>query len=497
MTDTKVESNLYSTSKHLESMPDREGHDAPSVADLKSTLDTAEEDPNNPQNWSLTAKLCTYLTICSFTFLANTNSSNFTVATQAIIKEFNVTQTQAGSLVCFNVFLFGVGNIFWVPLMRVVGKRPVYLVSMLLLCMINVWSSRASSYNELLASRIVSGFAAAAADATVPAVVADMVAAKDRGHYMMFFHLAMTAGLFVGPMINAFLVQQQDWRWMCYFMAIAVGTIFVVSIFTIRETSYLKRHRDESKRTRLQWMSLTIGYNRDASFFQTLLDILANATYPPILWCSFTIGISVGWNIVVQLTSSRTFTKPPYNWKLGSEGLFLLSGFIGAVLAFYIGGRLLDIVSSRSTARHGGIRMPEYRLPAIVIPGIIGPAGILIFGLCIAHKTHWIGPAFGFAMQAFGLAAISNVAVTYCLDSYKPVTGEALVIIFVIRNTIGMLLSLYAADWIEKQGPAPVFGEMMAIQVVSILFAIPLYIWGRPLRDFTSIYGPMKRFQTA
>jgi MFS family permease len=243
----------------------------------------------------LTAKLCTYLTICSFTFLANTNSSNFTVATQAIIKEFNVSQTQAGSLVCFNVFLFGVGNIFWVPLMRVVGKRPVYLISMLLLCMINVWSSRASSYNELLASRIVSGFAAAAADATVPAVVADMVAVKDRGHYMMFFHLAMTAGLFLGPMISAFLVQQQDWRWMCYFMAIAVGVIFVVSIFTIRETSYLKRHQDDSKRTRLQWMSLTIGYNRDASFFQTLLDILANATYPPILWCSFTIGISVGW----------------------------------------------------------------------------------------------------------------------------------------------------------------------------------------------------------
>jgi len=85
---------------------------------------------------------------------------------------------------------------------------------------------------------------------------------------------------------------------------------------------------------------------------------------------------------------------------------------------------LIDIISTRSTARHGGVRMPEFRLPAIIIPGIIGPAGILIFGLCIASKTHWIGPAFGFAMQAFGLAAISNVAVTYCLDSYKPVRAD-------------------------------------------------------------------------
>lgn len=225
------------------------------------------------------------------------NSSNFTVATQAIIKEFQVNQTQAGQLVCFNVFLFGVGNIFWVPLMRVIGKRPVYLLAMLMLCMMNVWSSQATSYGELLASRIVSGFAAAAADATVPVVVADMVAAKDRGHYMMFFHLAMTAGLFLGPLINAYLVQEQDWRWMCYFLAIAVGVVFLVAIFTIRETSYLKRHQAEPnhRRSQWQWMSLTVGFNREASFIQTLLDILANATYPPLIWCSLTIGISVGW----------------------------------------------------------------------------------------------------------------------------------------------------------------------------------------------------------
>lgn len=126
---------------------------------------------------------------------------------------------------------------------------------------------------------------------------------------------------------------------------------------------------------------------------------------------------------MVQLTSSRTFLKPPYNWELGDLGLLSLAGFIGSVLAFYAGGRLIDIMSNRSTKKHGGVRMPEYRLPAIVIPGSIGPAGILIFGLCVAHKTHWIGPAVGYAMQAFGVAAISNVAVTYALDSYKPVSG--------------------------------------------------------------------------
>lgn len=229
--------------------------------------------------------------------MANVNSSNFAVATQAIIKEFKVSQTQAGQLVCFNVFMFGVGNVFWVPLMRVVGKRPVYLLAMVGLCMMNVWSSKATTYGELLAARICSGFAAAAADATVPAVVADMVPAQDRGHYMMIFHLALTGGLFVGPLINAYLIQEENWRWMCYFLAIAVGVVFVVAVFTIRETSYIKRYNTEPsrKRSHWEWMSLRLGFNRDASFLRAFLDILGNATYPPLIWCSLTIGISVGW----------------------------------------------------------------------------------------------------------------------------------------------------------------------------------------------------------
>lgn len=73
------------------------------------------------------------------------------------------------------------------------------------------------------------------------------------------------------------------------------------------------------------------------------------------------------------------------------------------------------------TKANNGRREPEYRLPAIIIPAIIGPLGVLIFGLCVAHKTAWIGPAFGYSMQGFGLTAVSNVVVTYAVDGYKEV----------------------------------------------------------------------------
>ena len=76
------------------------------------------------------------------------------------------------------------------------------------------------------------------------------------------------------------------------------GGCLGVCFFTIRETSYFPEDHgvvSGRKRTQWQWMSLTMGYDRRASFGRTIVDILANAAYPPLLWCSFTIGISVGW----------------------------------------------------------------------------------------------------------------------------------------------------------------------------------------------------------
>jgi hypothetical protein len=64
------------------------------------------------KNWPQLQKYSTYITICFFTVLTTVNASKFTVAVGPIAKEFKVTTTQAGYQVCFNVLLFGCGNLF-------------------------------------------------------------------------------------------------------------------------------------------------------------------------------------------------------------------------------------------------------------------------------------------------------------------------------------------------------------------------------------------------
>lgn len=137
-------------------------------------------------------------------------------------------------------------------------------------------------------------------------------------------------------------------------------------------------------------------------------------------------------SVSIQLTSARTFTVAPYHWKIHSLGLFSISGFIGALISFFVGGWLIDFIANRQVARRQHAE-PEFRLPGMIIPVIIGPTGVLTFGMTIAYHKPWISAAVGFAMSGFGLTAVSNVVVTYAVDAYRPVsfvTLYALILLF-------------------------------------------------------------------
>jgi MFS family permease len=124
--------------------------------------------------------------------------------------------------------------------MRYVGKRPVYLMSLLLLAVINIWRYKATSFNSLLAASIASGFTASAGDAAVTAVVDDLFFVHERGTLMMIFHMALSCGFFLGPLINAYVVQYSSWRTECLWNAIASFATWAVAILTAHESSSIE-----------------------------------------------------------------------------------------------------------------------------------------------------------------------------------------------------------------------------------------------------------------
>jgi predicted MFS family arabinose efflux permease len=60
--------------------------------------------------------------------------------------------------------MLAIGNLVWVPFSVKFGKRPVLIVSMLVLLCSQIWAANVQSYGSLLGARMVSGFAASAGE---------------------------------------------------------------------------------------------------------------------------------------------------------------------------------------------------------------------------------------------------------------------------------------------------------------------------------------------
>lgn len=68
------------------------------------------------------------------------------------------------------------------------------------------------------------------------------------------------------------------------------------------------------------------------------------------------------------------------------------------------------------------------------------------------------------------------------IDSYYPVAFEALLLVNGLKNMFAFGFSYGVVPWITRSGYEAAFGEMVVIQTGVMLFAIPLYYFGKQLR---------------
>ena len=84
---------------------------------------------------------------------------------------------------------------------------------------------------------------------------------------------------------------------------------------------------------------------------------------------------------------------------------------------------------------------PESRLWLFSLSLLLIPSGLILWGVGAAHHVHWFGLVF-----AMGLIAITNslgvqISLSYCIDSYRELSGEAIVTVILIRNTMSFAIS--------------------------------------------------------
>lgn len=128
-------------------------------------------DPNDPLRWPVFKKDVAFSCICVFIFLTNFGVGGLSPAFQVIGRELHRSPAQVTQLITYPVLTLGLSNFIWVPVANVMGKRPVFVGTCLLMFGCYVWQATATSFSSLLWASIIGQFAGASTEALGVALV--------------------------------------------------------------------------------------------------------------------------------------------------------------------------------------------------------------------------------------------------------------------------------------------------------------------------------------
>jgi len=133
-------------------------------------------------------------------------------------------------------------------------------------------------------------------------------------------------------------------------------------------------------------------------------------------------------------------------------GLSYFSPLLGVAFGSFYSGVIGDKVVLAIARRKNGVVEPEYRLWLFSLSLILIPGSLILWGVGAAHQIHW----FGLIVAMFFIAASNSIgiqlSVSYCIDSYKDLSGEAMITVIIIRNTMSFAVGYGITPWVTNMG---------------------------------------------
>jgi DHA1 family multidrug resistance protein-like MFS transporter len=135
----------------------------------------SEDDPDNPQNWSLKKKLSIGLLILVYTISVYIGSSMYTASIPDITSIFGVSETAAALGLALYVVGYGVGPLLFAPLseMPSIGRNPPYIYTYIIFVGLSIATALIENFAGLLVLRFLLGFFGAPALANAGASYGD------------------------------------------------------------------------------------------------------------------------------------------------------------------------------------------------------------------------------------------------------------------------------------------------------------------------------------
>ncbi|CAG9942530.1 unnamed protein product [Clonostachys rosea f. rosea IK726] len=484
-------------------------------------------DPHDPLNWSLWWKTLVMVNQGFFVISSVIPALSIAPLTPLFMETWNRSLTDVALLTGVTVMLLGYCNFIIIPCSEIFGRR----ITLMCCCLLNmaalIWSATANSYGSFLGARILTGTGASANESIMNVVVADMYFLHERGKYVGSYFWCYFVGLFLGPVIAGAVADRVSYRWFFWACTIAQGVNMVALVFFFPETrrSYddynvhsqacqpssnaidQDEHKTENPTlgspSALTIRDECVGKGRPSraqfNLFQPIdrlalkhvirhfLTPLQIFFFPIIFWASMSMGCAANALLAVNLLQSQALAAPPYNFTPAQVGYANFALVAGGIIGLGVAGPWSDWISQKATKRNGGIREPEMRLISLTPFIAAALVGLVAFGVGVQDKWPW--PAVvvvGFGLVGVQVVAIPTIVITYAIDSYKPVTGEIMVIATVCKNTFGFGMTYFMNDWAASNGFIQPTMLLMAMTVgITLLGMVVFIFFGKKFRYWT------------
>lgn len=213
--------------------------------------------------------------------------------------------------------------------------------------------------------------------------------------------------------------------------------------------------------------------------------------FPNIFWVMALNGFVLGVNVAIGAVYSTILTMPPYNWPNSSPSYANCGQIITSIVAVPVLGYGSDKLIAWQAKRRGGMHEPEVRLIPLMIPIIIGTFSSVLFGQGGSHPEnyHWFLYVFVIAAYYFTFIAVTIQTITYLLDCYPQRSGSILVIICAFRGIIAFGTTYAITPFVVGSGFDLSFGIYGVLTFAIAAIGIPIYIWGKQIRQFTGRFA--------
>lgn len=414
-------------------------------------------------------------------------------------------EAKTNDLMTYPTLFMGIGNLIAMPWAFTIGRRPVFLASMVLLIAAAVWCQCSTSLASHIAGRNIMSLAAGQSEALSPMIIQEIHFLHERGRKIAWFIFIQNIASGVFFVVSTYMVSAWGWRWWYGFFSVMNAVILVLSVIFVTESHFerseeamrgevaskdpdapaenIEQYPPRRWRDDLKPMVLRPCLRDIPIFYKHVLQGLC---VPTTLWLLLLNGANLGTYVFEASTFSSILMAPPYNFSFDALGYVQAGQIVDCLVFLPLLGYGGDLIIRTLSRRNNGLYKPEYRLLVIAIPAIVGVICGIIYGEAASNPDKWSVASIvvGYNASYFAFLGANIVGITYAVDSFPFRAAPFLVVICAGRGFISFGLSYATLPAVATLGYAKTMIVEEVICAAFALLAIPMYFFGPRIRAY-------------